>query len=213
MAAAIGGKEYMGQPLVVGEVVDEMGRAATARTRRCYAALGGVVGARGSGRPAAAGSRRRRKGPCSTRCRVHRTLAATAAGGKRRWMTTNARRRTAAVRLANVSMTAGLLETSAAVPKPLINNPQKTTAGGTGPAYAGCPDGSLDLTSFEHVFDSGVCPLPPSDLRSGRCRRLTSWRCCLRCRVWCRGYGGGRWCRSTAGDRCRWPSRPEHPRK
>jgi hypothetical protein len=51
-------------------------------------------------------------------------------------MTTSARRRTAAVRLANVSMTAGLLETSAAAPTPLINNAQNTTTGGTGPAYA-----------------------------------------------------------------------------
>jgi hypothetical protein len=51
-------------------------------------------------------------------------------------MTTSARRRTAAVRLANVSMTPGLPETSAAVPTPLINSAQNTTTGGTGSAYA-----------------------------------------------------------------------------
>ena len=51
-------------------------------------------------------------------------------------MTTSARRRTAAVRLANVSMTPGLPETSAAAPTPLINSAQNTTTGGTGSAYA-----------------------------------------------------------------------------
>src|ERR687897_3319291 len=136
MAAAIGGKEYMGQPLVVEKWSTRWAVRQRPVVRRCYAALGGAVGARGSGRPAAAGSRRRRKGLCSTRCRVQPTLAATAAGGKRRWMTTSARRRTAAFRLANVSMTAGVLETSAAAPTPLINSAQNTTTGGTGPAYA-----------------------------------------------------------------------------
>src|ERR671910_3389522 len=136
MAAAIGGKEYMGQPLVVEKWSTRWAVRQRPVVRRCYAALGGDVGARGSGRPEAPGSRRRRKGLSSTRCRVQRTLAATAAGGNRRWMTTRARRRTAAVRLAHVSMTAGLLETSAAAPTPLINSAQNTTTGGTGPAYA-----------------------------------------------------------------------------
>lgn len=111
-----------------------MDRAATGQGARCYAVLGEGVGARGRGRPAAPGSRRRRKGVRSARRRIERAFVPPAVGGKTRRKTTRTRRRAAAVRVANASMTAGLLVTLVAAPMPPMNGAKSRTTSGTGPA-------------------------------------------------------------------------------
>src|SRR5919106_3904323 len=214
MAAAIGGKEYTGQPLVVGEVVDEMGRTATSCTTTLLCGPGRGRGRSRQRTSGGAGITQAKEGPV-----FDSVPGPPDAGSNGRWRESpmdddereeengsgQARQRQHDARAAR-----DLGGRADAADQQRAEHHDRWH----GFSVRGGVRGSPDLTSFEHVFDSSACPLPPSELRSrGHHRRLTSWRCFLHCRAWCRGYGGGGGYREAGGGGCRFRPRPGRRRK